>query len=123
LPATKKETQTLEAQVADLRDRMAWLEAQVKEAQADREDDLSAAPARSVRRATQRRASRRRAEARTRKIDAKTSILEFLATHPGSTAGEVAKALDLERTSVSSTLAQLVRLGQIRKAERGYAAA
>ena len=39
----------------------------------------------------------------------------------GSTAGEVAKGLDLNRSTVSSRLAQLAKLGQIRKAERGYA--
>jgi DNA-binding transcriptional ArsR family regulator len=113
---------TLEAQCSELRERLAWLEAQLKEAQAQHEDDLGAVPARSLRRATARRASRRRAEARTRKLDTKATILEFLSKHPGSTAGEVAKGLDLTRASVSSRLTQLAKLGQIRKAERGYAA-
>ena len=79
-------------------------------------------PARSLRRATARRASRRRAAARSRKLDTKASIIEFLSEHPGSTAGEVAKGLDLNRASVSTRLTQLAKLGEIRKAERGYAA-
>jgi DNA-binding transcriptional ArsR family regulator len=122
LSHTQQMIDTLEAQCAELRERLAWLEAQLKEAQAQHEDDLAAVPARSLRRATARRASRRRADARTRKLDTKATILEFLSKHPGSTAGEVAKGLDLTRTSVSSRLTQLAKLGQIRKAERGYAA-
>jgi hypothetical protein len=122
LSHTQQMIDTLEAQCAELRERLAWLEAQLKEAQAQHEDDLAAVPARSLRRATARRASRRRAEARTRKLDTKATILEFLSKHPGSTAGEVAKGLDLTRASVSSRLTQLAKLGQIRKAERGYAA-
>jgi DNA-binding transcriptional ArsR family regulator len=122
LSRTQQMIDTLEAQCAELRERLAWLEAQLKEAQAQHEDDLAAVPARSLRRATARRASRRRAEARTRKLDTKATILEFLSKHPGSTAGEVAKGLDLTRASVSSRLTQLAKLGQIRKAERGYAA-
>jgi DNA-binding transcriptional ArsR family regulator len=122
LSRTQQVIDTLEAQCAELRERLAWLEAQLKEAHAEHEDEVGQAPARSVRRATARRASRRRAEARTRQLDTKASILEFLAKHPGSTAGEVAKGLDLNRASVSSRLTQLAKLGQIRKADRGYAA-
>jgi len=79
-----------------------------------------APPPRSQRRATARRASKRRATARTRKGDAKASVVEFLAKHPGSTAGEVAKGLNLNRGSVSSRLTQLAKAGQIQKANRGY---
>lgn len=79
-----------------------------------------APPPRSQRRATARRASKRRATARARKGDSKASIVEFLAKHPGSTAGEVAKGLNLNRGSVSSRLTQLAKAGQIQKADRGY---
>ena len=79
-----------------------------------------APPPRSQRRATARRASKRRATARTRKGDAKASVVAFLAKHPGSTAGEVAKGLNLNRGSVSSRLTQLAKAGQIQKANRGY---
>ena len=80
-----------------------------------------APPPRSQRRATARRASTRRATARARKGDTKASIVEFLAKHPRSTAGEVAKGLNLNRGSVSSRLTQLARAGEIKKADRGYA--
>jgi predicted transcriptional regulator len=122
LPRTQKTIDTLEAQVVELRERLAWLEAQLKEAQGGHEEDVAAVPARSLRRATARRASKRRAEARTRKIDTTASIVEFLLKHPGSTAGEVAKGLDLNPASVSSRLTQLAKLGHIRKASRGYSA-
>ena len=122
MPRTRQEIATLEEQVAQLRERLASVEVALKEAQAAADTDPAAAPARSVRRATQRRASRRRAEARTRQLDIKAGILEFLSKHPGSTAGEVAKGLDLERANVSSLLTQLAKLGKIRKVERGYAA-
>jgi hypothetical protein len=78
------------------------------------------APPRSQRRATARRASNRRATARVRKGDTKASIVEFLAKHPGSTAGEVAKGLNLDRGNVSSRLTQLAKAGEIQKANRGY---
>jgi DNA-binding transcriptional ArsR family regulator len=120
MPQTQQAIDTLEAQVAEQRRQLERLEAELKEAHANREDALGV-PARSLRRATARRASKRRAQARTLKADTRASILEFLAKHPGSTAGEVAKGLDLNRSTVSSRLAQLAKLGQIRKAERGYA--
>ncbi|MGA2006118.1 MAG: helix-turn-helix domain-containing protein [Solirubrobacteraceae bacterium] len=118
----RKAIETLEAQVAELRRSLARLEAELKQAQATHQEANAAVPARSLRRATARRASRRRAEARTLRADTRESILEFLAKHPGSTAGEVAKGLDLNRSSVSGRLTQLAKLGHIRKADRGYAA-
>jgi DNA-binding transcriptional ArsR family regulator len=117
----QQQIETLEAQVADLRERMASLESQVSEGD-QAESEVGAAPARSVRRATARRASRRRAQARALQPDTRAAIVEFLAKHPGSTAGEVAKGLDLNRSTVSSRVAQLLKLGQILKAERGYTA-
>ena len=120
--SSKRAIDTLEAECAALRERLGLLETQLKELQARDPSALAAAPVRSVRRASARRASTRRAAARTRKLDVKVSIVEFLSEHPGSTAGEVAKGLDLERESVSSRLTQLAKLGQIRKVERGYAA-
>jgi hypothetical protein len=79
-----------------------------------------APPPRSHRRATAVRASKRRATAPVRKGDPIQTILEFLAKHPGSTAGEVAKGLNLDRETVSARLIQLARAGEITKAERGY---
>lgn len=56
----------------------------------------------------------------TDKID--SAVIDYLAKHPGSTADEVAKGLDLERSSVSTRLTQMARTGEIKKAERGYEA-
>jgi CRP-like cAMP-binding protein len=114
---------TLEAERADLQERLAWLEQQIKEFHAHDGDSAPAtpgAPARSLRRGTARRA--RRATARTRQVDIKPRIVGFLAEHPGSTAGDVAKGLDLNRGSVSTRLSQLAKSGEIKKAARGYTA-
>jgi hypothetical protein len=78
------------------------------------------APARSVRRATARRASNRRATARSRQDDSETRILDFLVQHPGSTAGEIAKRLNLNPANVSLRLTQLAKAGEIKKAAHGY---
>ena len=110
---------TLEAEHADLEKRLAWLDKQLEEFRNHR--DSAPPPARSVRRATARRASSRRAVARARRGDTKAQIIEFLDKHPGSTAGEVARGLNLNRGSVSTRLTQLAKRGEIRKAERGYA--
>jgi uncharacterized membrane protein len=115
MPRTKQQIETLEAQVAALGERLTTLEQQ-----AEGEPAPADVPARAVRRATARRASKRRAQARAFTPDTKASVVEYVAKHPGSTAGEVAKALDLNRSTVSSSLAQLTRIGRLRKAERGY---
>ena len=46
--------------------------------------------------------------------------MDFLAKHPGSTAGDVAKGLNLNPGSTSSRLTQLAKAGEIKKASRGY---
>jgi CRP-like cAMP-binding protein len=50
-------------------------------------------------------------------------IVRYLRANPGSTAGDVAHALGLNRRSTSTRLTQLVKAGEIIKAERGYSAA
>jgi hypothetical protein len=80
-----------------------------------------AAPAvRSVRRATARRASARRASARSRHRDAEASIFGFLADHPNSTVGGLAKSLNLDPEHVAICLTQLNGAGEIRKGSDGY---
>lgn len=111
---------TLQAEQAELQERLAWLEKQLKEFEDHRDED-GQPPARAVRRATARRASSRRAVARVRRGDTKARIVEFLAKHPGSTAGDVARGLDMNRGSVSTRLTQLAKVGEIQKTERGYA--
>jgi hypothetical protein len=90
----------------------------------DAHDGGSAAapPARSVRRATARRASNRRATARSRQSDSEASIIAFLLQHPGSTAGDLAKGLNLNPGQVSTHLTKLARAGEISKGSHGYTA-
>ncbi|HEY5389035.1 MAG TPA: MarR family transcriptional regulator [Solirubrobacteraceae bacterium] len=116
-PRTQQQIDTLETALAELRERLDTLEARV----ASDSGEL-APPARSLRRASARRASRRRAQARALQTDERAAVLAYLAAHPGSTAGELAKALDMERSIVSSRITQLVRLGEVAKLDRGYAA-
>ncbi len=110
---------TLEAERAEVQKHLAWLEQQISEFHAHNDRSAATAPARSVRRATARRASNRRATARTRQGDTKASIIDFLAQHPGSTAGDLAKGLNLNRGTVSTRLTQLAKAGEIKKASHG----
>jgi Fic family protein len=116
-PRTQQQIDTLETALAELRERLDTLEARVASDAAGE----AGPPARSLRRASARRASRRRAQARALQTDERAAVLGHLAAHPGSTAGEIAKSLDMERSIVSSRITQLVRLGEIEKVERGYA--
>lgn len=86
------------------------------------ERNPEAPPARSVRRATARRASERRATARNRQGDTEVSIFDFLVQHPGSTAGDLAKGLNLNPGDVSARLHQLAKAGDIKRASHGYSA-
>jgi hypothetical protein len=86
-------------------------------------DDRPAAPAgRSVRRATARRASSRRASARRRHRDDEASIIGFIANHPKSTVGDLARSLNLDAGHVAARLTQLTSTGEIHKAMDGYSA-
>jgi hypothetical protein len=112
--------ETLEAERAEVQKHLAWLEQQIKEFHAHNGNSAAGAPARSVRRATARRASKRRATARRRQVDVKSRIIDFLAQHPGSTAGDVAKGLNLNPGTAATRLSQLAKAGEINKASRGY---
>lgn len=114
----------LEAEREELQERLAWLERQIAEFR-DQHDGTAAGPPapRSRRRADARRASTRRATARSLHGDAKAKIVDYLEKHPGSTAGDVAKALNLKRNTTSTRLAQMAKSGELTKAARGYNAA
>jgi hypothetical protein len=103
---------TLEAERGELQERLAWLDQQINEFQVH--NGNHGAPARSVRRSTARRASHRRATARSRQSDIKAVIIDFVAEHPGSTAGDVAKTLNLNPGSVSTRLTQLAKTGSVK---------
>jgi predicted transcriptional regulator len=91
-----------------------------KESPAHDDGSTAAPPSRSVRRATARRASNRRATARSRQNDTEASIIDFLTQHPGSTAGDLAKSLNLNPESVANRLTQLAKTGVIERASHGY---
>jgi hypothetical protein len=95
-------------------------ERRVKEFHGRDGGSAAGAPARSVRRATALRASNRRATARSRQGDTEASIIEFLARHPGSTTGDLAKGLNLNPRSVSTRLTHLAKAGEIKRASHGY---
>jgi len=52
--------------------------------------------------------------------DTKARIVEFVTRHPGSTAGDLAKGLNLKPASVSMRLNQLAKAGEITKQSHGY---
>jgi hypothetical protein len=110
----------LEAERADLQERLAWLDHQIKEFRERHGDARATPPRRSVRRATARRASTRRATARQRKGDIAGRIVDYLKDHPQSTAGDVAKALNANRNTTATRLSQMTKTDEITKAPKGY---
>jgi DNA-binding MarR family transcriptional regulator len=111
----------LEAERQELRERLAWVDKQIGEFRDRHNGSTASHPApRSRRRANARRASTRRATARSLHGDTKAKIVDYLSKHPGSTAGDVAKALNLKRNSTSTRLAQMAKSGELKKAARGY---
>ena len=87
-------------------------------------DGVSAAPTadgRVRRRQSGQRVSPRRP--RSARRDIRALVIEYVAANPGSTAGDVAKALGLNRNSVATRLSQLGKRGEVVKAPRGYSAA
>jgi hypothetical protein len=103
---------------ANARKYVARLEQQIKQFRV--ENRGMSVPARSVRRATARRASTRRAAARSRQHDTAARMIEFLTRHPQSTAGDLAKGLNLDLESVAACLNRLVKAGDVVKGEHGY---
>jgi len=57
--------------------------------------------------------------ARSRQGDTKASIIDLLAQHPGSTAGDLANGLNLN-PEASQPVTRLAKAGKIKKASRGY---
>jgi DNA-binding MarR family transcriptional regulator len=78
------------------------------------------APMRSVRRGTARRASTRRAFGRSRMSNSDATIIDFLAHHPGSTTGDLAKSLNLDPEHIASCLTRLTASGEIHRSPHGY---
>jgi hypothetical protein len=112
----------LEAERAEVQERLAWLDRQITEFRERHDGGPAAPPQRSTRRATARRASTRRATARQRRGDIKDQIIGYLRDHPESTAGEVAKAINANRNTTATRLSQMVKEGELSKASKGYVA-
>lgn len=91
-----------------------------RETEATTGDAAGHAPTRSVRRATARRASKRRATARSLHADEEEIIIGFLIDNPGSTAGDLAKGLNLDPDGAAAHLARLANRGEITRSEHGY---
>jgi CRP-like cAMP-binding protein len=72
--------------------------------------------------APRRRRGARSATRRRRRGESRELVIDYVRSHPGSTAGDVAKALGLNRNSVATRLAQLGKSGELVKAQRGYSA-
>jgi predicted transcriptional regulator len=118
----KQVIDALEAEREDAKERLEWVERQLKAFRDRAGDALPSVPSRSSRRSTARRASTRRSSARSRQGDTASRIVDYLSKHPNSTAGDLAKGLNLKRNSVSTKLTQMAKAGQIKKADRGYTA-
>lgn len=116
--------ETLEAEKAELRTRLEWVDEQLetfREHAATADVAQTEVPKRSTRRRTARRASTRRHTARSVRRDLGEEIAAFVAEHPNSTAGDVAKGVNANRNTVATRMSQLVKTGVLEKAERGYA--
>lgn len=117
----------LEAERAEVLERLAWLDQTIEEFRRREEAPAPAAvpaapkPKRAVRRGTAARASNRRHVARDLRPDPEARILDFLKQHPGSTIGAVAKGLDASRSTVAGQMDKLEKRGEIRKGAKGYA--
>jgi hypothetical protein len=81
--------------------------------------DGAAAPARPRRRASRTTSAGRRGR---RRGDTHERLIDHVRANPGSTAGDVAKALGLNRNSLATRLAQLAKSGELTKVARGYTA-
>ena len=70
--------------------------------------------------AVKQRASTAAAGGRTPRGETKRAVLAALSAGNAMTAGEVAAATGLARATVSTTLTQLAKTGEVAKAQRGY---
>jgi len=91
-------------------------------------DALGGAPTATQRNSSRSCRTRSRGEstsARTprRRPAVRSAVIDYVRANPGSTAGDVAKALGLNRNSLGTRLTQLAKTGELVKAKRGYSVA
>jgi hypothetical protein len=63
----------------------------------------------------------RRRRGRSPRGETVARVVEYIAANPGSTAGDVASALGLNRNTVATRMSKLGKQGGLVKASRGYA--
>lgn len=64
--------------------------------------------------------SNRRATARSRQGDTNAKLIDFLAQHSGSSAGDLAKGRNLNPGNVATRLTQLAKASEIKRATHAY---
>jgi hypothetical protein len=100
--------EALQAERAEVKEHLDWLDQQIEEFRGRLENGA------------RRRAVATRTNGGNGTRDTRARIKDFLRMHAESTAGEVAKGLDMNRNSVATRLTQMARAGEIQKARRGY---
>lgn len=120
----------LTSEIAERKGRLEYIEVQLRSFREHAAQlpvtDVPAAPSQDKARHTKRvekasRARRRRAEIKPLRRDLVAEVLDFLRAHPGSTAGDIARGLDASPSTVSAKIKHLAQVGQVVKAQRGYA--
>lgn len=120
----------LESEIAERRGRLEYIEVQLRSFRDHAAQlpvtDVAASPSQDKTRHTKRvekasRARKRRAEIKPLRRDLVAEVIDFLRSHPGSTAGDIARGLDVSAGTVSAKIKHLTQVGQVVKAKRGYA--
>jgi hypothetical protein len=114
----------------DIKTRMDELRPLVREAETLQRalDALAEAPTPPRRNNSRSRTARSRRESTTARTprppaSVRAAVIDYVRANPASTAGDVAKALGLNRNSLGTRLTQLAKAGELVKAKRGYSVA
>jgi hypothetical protein len=115
---------------SDIKTRIDQLRPLVREAETlqralDALAETSTPPQRNDSRSHTTRTRRKSSSARTPRTRAsvRPAVIDYVRANPGSTAGDIAKALGLNRNSLGTRLTQLAKTGELIKAKRGYSVA
>jgi CRP-like cAMP-binding protein len=115
---------------SDIKTRIDELRPLVREAETlqralDALAEASTPTPRNSRRSSSTRSRRESTTAPTprRRGSVRAVVIDYVRANPGSTAGDVAEALGLNRNSLGTRLTQLAKTGELVKAKRGYSVA
>lgn len=120
----------LTSEIAERQGRLEYVEAQLRSFREHAAQlpvtDVTATPPQDKARHTKRvekasRARKRRAELKPLRRDLLVEVVDYLRTHPGSTAGDIARGLDVSASTASAKIKHLTQVGQVVKVKRGYA--